>query len=48
MNPLDATGLFLCLLKTENHRFSDVFRGNRNRPVAQNGLQAFSPFEKLN
>ena len=35
INPFHATGLFLYPLKTsENHRFSDVFRGYQKRPVA--------------
>ena len=39
MNPSHATGFFLYPLKTpENQRFSDVFRGNRKRPVAKNRL----------
>ena len=29
-----ATGLFLYALKTENQRFSDVFKGYRKSPVA--------------
>ena len=38
-----TTGLFLYPLKTsENHRFSDVFRGYRKRPVAWKGLTYFS------
>ena len=34
INPFHVTGFFPYLLKTsKNHRFSDVFRGNRKRPV---------------
>ena len=34
-----ATGLFLYPLKTsEDWRISDVYKGNRKRPVAWNGL----------
>ena len=37
--PFHATGFFLHPLKTsENHRFSDVFRGHRNRVLTLNGL----------
>ena len=37
---IHVTGLFLYPLKvSENCRFSDVFRGHRNRPVARNGLK---------
>ena len=32
-NQVHATGLFLYPLKTENQRFSDVFRGNRKRAM---------------
>ena len=39
VNPFHATGLFLYPLKTsESHRFSDVFRGYRKRPVKRNEL----------
>ena len=39
INPFHATSLFQYLLKTsENHWFSDVFRGYQKRPVAWNGL----------
>ena len=38
VDPLHATDLFLYPLKTDNHRFSDVFRGCRKRTVALNGL----------
>ena len=39
MFPISTTGLFLYFLKTsENQRFSDVFEGSENRPVAWNGL----------
>ena len=39
INPSHATSLFQYLLKTsENHWFSDVFRGYQKRPVAWNGL----------
>ena len=33
-NPFHATGLFRYPQKTENQRFSDVFRGYQKRPVA--------------
>ena len=39
--PFHATGLFRYLLKTsENHWFSDVFKGYRKRPVVWNGLKS--------
>ena len=41
-NPFHATDFFLYPLKTsENLRFSDIFRGYRERPVTWNGLKAF-------
>ena len=36
-----ATDLFWYPLKTENQRFSDVFRGYQKRSVAWNGLKAW-------
>ena len=40
LNPFHATDFFLYPLKTsENHGFSDVFRGYRKRPVTWNGLR---------
>ena len=42
VNPFHTTGLFRCPLKTsENLWFSDVFKGYRKRPVAQNRLIYF-------
>ena len=39
INPFHATDLFLYSLKTsENWRFSDVFKGYRNKTIARNGL----------
>ena len=39
INPFHATGLFLYpLKKSENQRFSVVFRGYRKRPAARKGL----------
>ena len=39
-NPFHANGLFpYPLKKSENQRFSDVFRGYRKRPMAWNGLR---------
>ena len=39
INPFHAAGLFLHPSKTsESQRFSDVFRGYRNRPLAWNEL----------
>ena len=41
INPFHATDLFWYPLKTsENHRFSDAFRGYQKRSVAGNGLKA--------
>ena len=41
-NSSHATGLFLYLLKTsENQSVSDVFRGYRKKPVAENGLKNY-------
>ena len=37
-NPFHATGLFLYPLKTENQKFSDVFRGYRKRSVTWNAF----------
>ena len=39
-NQFQTTGLFLYPLKaSEKHRFCDVFRGCRKRPVAWNGVK---------
>ena len=40
VNSFHATGLFWYPLKTENQRFSDVFRGHRKRAVPWNGLMS--------
>ena len=48
VNPFHATRLFRYALKTsENLKFSDVFRGYRNGPVAWNGLILIPPLYLL-
>ena len=42
LNPLHAAGLIIRPLKTEDQKFSDVFRGYKKRPTAWNELRAFT------
>ena len=49
VNPFHATDLFWYSLKTsDNHRFSDVFRGCQKRSVTWNGLNDYKKYSLNN